>query len=47
LILQPLGLRAIKKGGREQQGWKPAKSRFFLRRFGQSQRKSFLIEQYS
>ena len=31
------------KGDQKQEGWKPAKSRSFLQRFGRSKRNSFLI----
>src|SRR4029434_10761537 len=37
-------LENYQKGCRKLQGWKPAKSRSFLQRFGRSERKSFLIE---
>jgi len=37
-------LESYQKGCRKQQGWKPAKSRPFLERFGPSERISFLIE---
>jgi hypothetical protein len=37
-------LESYQKGCRKQQGWKPAKSRPFLQRFGRSQRISFLID---
>src|SRR5215468_9429964 len=36
-------LKSYQKGCQKQQGWKPAKSRAFLWRFGPSQRISFLI----
>src|SRR5262245_21686051 len=37
-------LESYQKGCRKLQGWKPAKSRSFLQRFGRSERISFLIE---
>ena len=37
-------LESYHKGCRQQQGWKPAKSRSFLQRFGRSERISFLID---
>src|SRR5215467_5608101 len=36
-------LESYQKGCRKQQGWRPAKSRSFLQRFGRSTRISFLI----
>src|SRR5262249_9776447 len=37
-------LESYQKGCRKQQGWKPAKSRSFLQRFGPSEMISFLID---
>jgi hypothetical protein len=37
-------LESYQKGCRKQQGWKPAKSRSFLQRFGRSERISLLID---
>src|SRR5215467_3915104 len=36
-------LESYQKGCRKQQGWKPAKSRSFLQRFGPSERIAFVI----
>jgi hypothetical protein len=37
-------LESYQKGCRKRQGWKPAKSKSFLQRFGRSERISFLID---